>query len=132
MTAMAQTAVPPFRAHLYNDEYKVAMHIDFYDQDITIPGQELFGQMAGYLVKDGTTYCWLVVKADIDGKPQTPRATLLMSNDYGSEDLQAELTVKDDTLYVLRQLKGSTLKVPDKGKWHKLPKIIELKRKDKR
>ena len=132
MAATAQQAAQPFRAHLYNDEFKVAMHIDFYDQNITIPGQELFGQMAGYLIKDATTYCWLVVQADIDDKARTPSATLLMSNDYGSEDCQAELTVKSDTLYVLRHLKGSLLKVPNKGKWQKLPKIIELKRKNKR
>ena len=132
MAVTAQTAEKPFKAHLYNEEYNVAMHIDFYGQDITIPGQELFGPMAGYLVKDATTYCWLVVDADIDTASSAPRATLLMSNDYGSEDFQAELTVKGDTLYVLRHMKGSVLKVPNKGKWQKLPKMIEFRRRNKR
>ena len=130
MASVAQTATKPFKTHLYNEEFQVNMHINFYEQDITIPGQELFGQMAGYLVKDGTTYCWLVVKADIDDKgDDAPRASLLVSNDYGSEDFQAELTVQGDTLYTLRHLKGSVLKVPNKGKWQKLPKILELKRR---
>lgn len=129
----AQTGKGPFKAHIYNSEYQVFMHINFYDQDIVIPGQELFGQMAGYLSKEGTSYCWLVVSAKI--KDQAPgskapaSATLQFSNDYGSEDLEAELTVEGDSLYVLKQLKGSVLKVPNKGKWQKLPHTLTFKRK---
>jgi hypothetical protein len=52
-------------------------------------------------------------------KDQT--AKLAMINDFGSEDLTATLTVKNDTLYVLKQVDGSTLKVPKNGKWQKLP-----------
>lgn len=133
LASMAQTALKPFRAHLRNDEYKVDMRINFYEQDITIPGQELFGQMAGYLSKEGTSYCWLVVEANIEKEGSSEsKATLIMSNDFGSEDFKAELTAKGDTAYVLRHLGGSVLKVPNNGKWQKLPKIIELKRKNKR
>ena len=121
----AQKADGPFRASLSNEEYQLRMYINFYDEDITIPGQEMFGQMAGYLTKDGTTYCWLVVKADVEDN----KAKLIMSNDYGSEDLTAELTVQGDSLYVLRHISGSTLKMPNKGKWQKMPKTIELKPK---
>ena len=116
----------PFRAYLYNNEYNVFMRINFYDQNIIIPGQELFGEMAGYLSKDGTSFCWLVVSADA-GKNT---ARLQMSNDYGSEDLEAELTQTNDSVYVLKQLSGSTLKVPNKGKWQKLPRVMEFKRRD--
>ena len=123
VAVLAQTATGPFRAHLYNTEYKVAMHINFYEQDITIPGQELFGQMAGYMIKDGYTYCWLVVDAVVKDN----RATLLMSNDYGSEDMKAELTAQGDTLYILRHVSGSALKMPNKGKWQKLPNTLELR-----
>ena len=130
LLATAQTAARTFHAQLYNEEYEVTMHINFYEQDITIPGQELFGPMAGYLTKKGTTYCWLVVKADMDGKDGGDRhATLILSNDYGSEDFKAELTAKGDTAYVLRHLEGSVLKVPNKGKWQKLPKVLEMRRK---
>ena len=90
----AQEARRPFQASLYNEEYQLRLPINFYDEDVTIPGQELFGQMAGYLCKDGTTYCWLVVKADVQGD----KAQLVVSNDYGSEDFTAELTVQGDTL----------------------------------
>ena len=50
-------------------------------------------------------------------------------NDYGSEDLTATLTRKNDSIYVLKQESGSTIKVPNKGKWQKLPKTLEFKRK---
>lgn len=115
----------PFHAYLFNKEYDVFMRINFYDQDIIIPGQELFGQMAGYLSKEGTSYCWLVVSAT----PEEKKARLLLANDYGSEDLEAELSQANDSVYVLKQLSGSTLKVPNKGKWQKLPKVMEFKRK---
>ncbi len=123
--AQSEDETKPFHAYLYNKEYKVYMRINFYDQDITIPGQELFGQIAGYLSKDGTTYCWLVVSAE----PENTTARLQMVNDYGSEDLEAELTQTNDSVYVLKQLGGSTLKVPNKGKWQKLPRTLELIRK---
>jgi len=128
LTAMGQEAKRPFHASLYNQELQLRMPINLYEEDITIPGQELFGQMAGYLCKDGTTYCWLIVKADVEGD----KARLVMSNDYGSEDLEAELTIQGDTLYVLRQLGGSSMKVPNKGKWQRLPKTMEFKRKKTR
>ena len=125
VTVGAQNKARPFHADLYNSEFAVAMHINFYEQDIIIPGQELFGEMAGYLVKDGTTYCWLIVSAEADDR----RARLQISNDYGSEDLEAELTVEGDTLYTLKQFNGSTLKVPNKGKWQKLPKQLQFRRR---
>ena len=56
------------------------------------------------------------------------KATLSLINDYGSEDLTATLTMKNDSTFTLRQDDGSTLKVPDKGKWMKLPKELELKK----
>ncbi len=121
----AQTAEQPFRGILYNDEYEVALHINLYEQDITVPGQELFGQVAGYLRRDGTSYCWLIVDADIDGR----KARLVMSNDYGSEDLTAELAWTGDSTAVLKHKSGSVMKVPLKNKWQKLPPVLQLKRR---
>ena len=51
-----------------------------------------------------------------------------MINDYGSEDLTATLTAENDSVYVLKQIEGSTLKIPNNGKWLKLPKTLELRR----
>ena len=96
MKCFAQKDSTAFRAYLINNEYEVYLRINFYDQNIKIPGQE---------------------------------ATLQLINDFGSEDLKATLIRKNDSVYTLRQEQGNAIKVPFKGKWLKLPKTIELKRK---
>ena len=121
----AQNTSEPFRAYLINNEYDVFLKIDFYKQNITVPGQDLYGELPGYLSKNKNSFCWLVTSVKIEG----PTAHLAMINDYGSEDLTASLTIKDDSTYVLRQEDGSTLKVPKNGKWQKLPKTLEFKRR---
>ena len=45
------------------------------------------------------------------------------------KDATATLTRKNDSIYILRQESGSTLKVPKNSKWQKIPKTIELKRR---
>ena len=100
LTIQAQKSEAPFRAYLYNNEYEVFLHIDLYDETITVPGQELYGQLPGYLGKKNNSFCWVITSATI--KDQT--AKLAMINDFGSEDLTATLTVKNDTLYVLKQV----------------------------
>ena len=122
----AQSNNVPFRAYLYNNEFDVYMRINFYDQNISVPGQDLFGQVPGFLSKKNYTFAWLITSAEIKGD----KAQLSLINDYGSEDLTATLTRKNDSIYVLKQVDGSSLKVPAKGgKWQKLPKSIELKRR---
>ena len=124
LQANAQEKSGPFRAYLFNKEYNVFLKIDFYKQDITVPGQDLYGELPGYLSKRSNTFCWLITSVDVKGNT----ATLQMINDYGSEDLTVTLTAKSDSVFVLKQIDGGTLKVPNNGKWQKLPKTMELKR----
>ena len=121
----AQNMDKPFRAYLYNNEYDVYLRIDFYDESITIPGQELYGKLPGYLGKKNNSFCWVITSVEVSG----PIAHLSMINDYGSEDLTATPTAASDSLFVLKQVDGSSLKVPKNGKWQKLPKTLELKRR---
>ena len=123
--AKAQNQQEPFRAYLYNNEYDVYLKIDFYNESVTVPGQELYGEIPGYLGKKNNSFCWVITSADI--KDNT--AKLAMINDFGSEDLTATLTFKNDSLYELKQVEGSALKVPKNGKWQKLPKTLEFKRR---
>lgn len=125
LTVNAQSDSTAFRAYLTNNEYDVYLRINFYDENITVPGQELYGQLPGYLGKNHNSFCWVITAAEIQGNS----AKISLINDYGSEDLTATLTQKSDSLYILHQDKGSTLKVPKNGKWQKLPKTLEFKRK---
>lgn len=128
MTAIsvsAQQENRPFRAHLYNSEYDVFLRIDFYDESITVPGQDLYGSLPGYLGKTHNSFCWLITTAKVKGHT----AHIALINDYGSEDLTATLTVKNDSIYELKQVEGSVLRVPKNGKWQKLPKTLTLKRR---
>ena len=124
LQANAQEKRGPFRAYLFNKEYNVFLKIDFYKQNITVLGQDLYGELPGYLSKRSNTFCWLITSVEVKGNT----ATLQMINDYGSEDLTATLTAESDSVFVLKQIDGGTLKVPNNGKWQKLPKSIELKR----
>jgi hypothetical protein len=120
----AQESKKPFRAYLINKEYSVYLRIDFYQESISVPGQDLYGKLPGYLSKQHNSFCWLITSAEVEGN----KATLQMINDYGSEDLTATLTAVSDSVYVLKQIEGSTLKIPNNGKWQKLPKTLELRR----
>ena len=125
ISVSAQQENRPFRAHLYNSEYDVFLRIDFYDESITVPGQDLYGSLPGYLGKTHNSFCWLITTAKVKGHT----AHIALINDYGSEDLTATLTVKNDSIYELKQVEGSALKVPKDGKWQKLPKVLTLKRR---
>lgn len=123
-TLHAQSDKETFHTYLYNKEYKVYMRINFYNQDIIIPDQELLGPLPGYLGKEHNSFCWPIVSVEVKGK----KAYLQMVNDYGSEDLEATLTRENDSIYVLKQGKGSVLKVPNNGKWQKLPNVLPFVR----
>lgn len=121
----AQKQGESFRAYLYNNTYNVYLRINFYDQDVTVPGQELYGRLPGYLGKLHNSFCWVITSCDIKSEK---KAELQLINDFGSEDLNATLTRENDSIYVLKQSAGSTIKVPNNGKWQKLPKTLEFKR----
>ena len=125
LSASAQNTDKPFRAYIYNNEYEVFMRLDLYGESITVPGQELYGELPGYLGKKNNSFCWVITSSKIKGQT----AEIQMINDYGSEDLAATLTAKNDSLYVLKQVEGSTLKVPKEGKWQKLPSTLVFKRR---
>lgn len=120
----AQSDSMAFHTYLYNKEYKVYLRINFYDNDVIIPDQDLLGPLPGYLGKEHNSFCWPIVSAEVKGK----KAHLQMVNDYGSEDLEATLTRENDSIYILKQGKGSVLKVPNNNKWQKLPNVLPFVR----
>lgn len=120
----AQTGDKPFKGRYTNSEYGVYICLDAYDAKIIAPDREMFGPLPGYLGKQHNSFCWLITEAKLRKKSEV---SLSLINDYGSEDLTATLTQKDDSTFVLRCETGSPLKVPNKGKWQKLPKELTFK-----
>ena len=90
-----------------------------------MPGQEILGQLAGYLGDECDGRKWLFTEAKVE---TDAKATIAVINDYGSEDLTATLTVNPDGTYTLRQEKGSVLKIARNRKWVKLPKSLVFHR----
>ena len=109
-----------FKAHLVNDEFQVWMDIDFYHNNITVPRQEIFGEVPGYFGAVRDTRKWIISDATIKGK----KAVLTIINDYGSEDLKAELKRNSNGTYTLTRLDGSTMKIVVNNKWVKIPKDL--------
>ena len=122
----AQNGQKPFAGYFFNDEYNIYMKIDLYGEGMEVPEHEMFGLLPGYLGKKNNNFYWVITSGNIKSRKT---ANIEMINDYGSEDLIASLTQKNDSTFVLKQLKGSDLKVPNKGKWQKLPTEITLKKK---
>ena len=120
LTLCAQQDSTTFKGRISNKEYNVYLQIDFYKNDIKVPGQEIFGTMPGFFGDWKDSRKWLITDATIEGNT----AHLSIINDYGSEDLTADLVHKSDGTYELRQLDGSTLKIARNRKWVKIPKKL--------
>lgn len=113
-----------FQAYLYNEEYKVYLDVNFYAQDIVVPGQEIFGKTAGYFGAVRDSRKWLVTSVRLHGNN---KAEIEITNDYGSEDLSATLTYDSTTgKYKLKQTGGSRIKIVVNRKWVKIPTELEL------
>lgn len=118
-----------FKGRFDNKEFDVYIVLDAYHNNVTVPDQEVYGEMPGYLgdCQDGRK--WLFTASAIkDAKT----IELSVVNDYGSEDLAATFSLKKDGTYVLRQEKGSDLKIARNRKWLKLPKEMVFVRNDDR
>lgn len=124
-TVAAQRDSILFRGTLHNEEYKTYLRLNLFEQDVQVPGQDFYGALPGYLGRDRYSYVWPVVEATV----KNGKARLTLVNDYGSEDAEAELVIDSDSTAVFTQVKGSPIKVPDNGKWLKLPKKMHLKLK---
>ena len=127
-TLLAQSRTDgPFKGIIINKANDVFMRINLYEDDIKIPGQEILGNTYGYIKKNTDSRVWIITGAEVDEK--NGKALLEMVNDYGSEDLNAELTIQQHSTYLLRQLNGSTIKMAGNGKWIKLPKEMKFIKK---
>jgi len=115
---------PSFKGKYRNEEFRVYIIIDIDSQSVVVPGQEFLGEMAGYLGAERDTRLWYFTSAERNGKN---KASLNITNDYGSEDLEATLTLRADGSIVLKQGSGSRIKIVVDRKWQKLPSELVFK-----
>ena len=113
-----------FKGYLYNDEYQVYINMDFYRNNIKVPGQEIFGELPGYFGSKRDGRKWLFVAAELT---DSITAKLTITNDYGSEDLEAVLKRLPDGSFELQQNDGSTIKIAVNRKWVKIPKRLQFR-----
>lgn len=118
-----------FCGKVYNSEYGVWLDINLYEETVDIPGQDVLGKVFGYLKKATDSRVWIIMSVKFSDNDK--KATLEMVNDYGSEELVATLTLGLDGSYTLKQEEGSAIKVADKGKWLKLPKVMVFRKQTK-
>ena len=117
VTIVAQAA-EPWKLHLTNAEEGVNLHIDLYEESITVPSMEMFGPMNGYLNGKGVYGVWTVTSFDIKNEQI---ATLRLSNDLGSETQSIRLTWQNDSTYLMELQDGVVVK---KAVNRKLVKIL--------
>lgn len=125
-TALNAQGRQVFKGHLYNDEYQVYLDIDFYQKNILVPNQEIFGQLPGYFGAKRDVRKWLITDIKLIND-STARVDII--NDYGSEDLSATLYKDKNGNYILKQGEGSTIKIVVDRKWVKIPKTLVLHKK---
>jgi hypothetical protein len=114
-----------FKGKFSNKEYNVYIDLDFYHQNKLIQGQEFLGEVPGYFGDYKDARKWIFTDATLI---DAHTANLVITNDYGSEDLEATLTYHpEDSTYTLRQGSGSTMKIARNRKWVKIPKHISFK-----
>lgn len=127
LLGMAQTDSTLLKGTFSNEEYNIYITIDLYKQNVKVPGADIYGEMPGYLGDRRDWRKWLFATAKIT-KPG--EAKLEITNDYGSEDLEAVLKVSPNGTAELIQGEGSTIKIARNRKWVKLPGKIDFHRVD--
>lgn len=113
----------PFKGKIYNEEFQVWIEMNFYENNIIVPGQNILGELPGYFGAKRDTRKWLITDAEISDDV----AQISIINDYGSEDLTATLTLNGDGSYTLERIEGSVMKIAVNKKWVKLPKKMVFK-----
>ena len=90
MLAAAQDA-RPFDVKVVNDEYKIYIRMNLHDKNLTVPGQDVLGQVDGYIASTQSRSTWIIIASEIIDE-RTARIEVV--NDYGSEDFTAEVKLR--------------------------------------
>ena len=124
-TLAAAQEARPFSGEIRNEEHKIYIRMNLYDKDMTIPGQDVLGQVNGYIGSTQSASKWMIIDSRII---DDNTAEIDVVNDYGSEDFTATLKLNADGTYTYDKRGGSTLKFAVKGKWQKIPGKVDFEK----
>ena len=117
----AMVKAQTFKGHFLNDEYKIQMELNLYNDSIPVPGiddETCYGYLRG-----NTNGMWVILKVI---SVEANKAVFRASCDNGSDSQNVELTVGEGGKLVMRQLKDAFIKTVVNKKYAKLPKTVEF------
>ena len=119
------TAGNLFKGRFKNIENQLNLHIDLYEESLSVPGLEMFGPMHGYVNGQGVYNLWYITKVELKGED---KAVIRVSNDLGSEAQAIELTFLNDSTLHFKQIEGNVIKKVVGKKLQKIPVEMTLQR----
>ncbi len=111
----------PFKGTVRNKEYKIFITMNFYDKDIIADGNDVLGEMDGFIGSTQSNNKWFIIESRIKDRNT---AEIDVVNEFGSEDFTAVLKTDGKGSYVLDKKDGSTMKFGVMGKWQKIPSDV--------
>ena len=127
MILSVSVSAQTLNGYYYNEEYQVYLRINAESQNITVLGEDIYGELVGYFGSKRDGRLWLITEMEKVGKN---KIEITVINDYGSEDFTASLSEDDNQVITMKHLKGSTFKIVVDKKYVKIPKEIRLKKKE--
>ena len=124
MVLSVPVSAQALNGYYYNEEYQVYLRINADSQNITVPGQDIYGELTGYFGSKRDGRLWLIPEME---RISDNKIEVNVINDYGSEDFTATLTEDENRVITMKHLKGSTFKIVVDRKYVKIPKEIKLK-----
>ena len=106
-----------FNGYYYSQEYQVYFRLNLSEQGMEVPNHELLGNMPGYLAKNHNNFYWLITDWKYSKAHKKSKAPTI------------DLSLINDSIYSFKQTEGNVLKIPNNGKWQKLPKELLFKKK---
>lgn len=121
---MACYAQTPFKCKLYDKENRINLVINLYEESVSIPGLDMFGPLNGYM--NGNIYgIWMITSCKVKNDKE---ATIRLTNEFGSENQEIELSVENDSIYRAKLTDGVSMKKVINKKLVKIPKELTFRK----
>lgn len=124
MSVTSMMADEPWKFTMKSESAKTTLKLDLYEESVEVPQMDMFGPMNGYL--SGNVYgIWMITSSEIVDKK---RAKIRLSNDFGSETQEANLTLIGDSICKMELKGGVVIKRVEGKKLVKVNSVMEFKK----